>query len=449
MPLESEKLLICRQPIAALLVACLVGQFSSSQLLQAENWPQWRGPRLTGISTETDLATRWSTTENVAWRIDLPGPAGATPVIWEDRIFLTTANGENLELWCLSTEGKKLWQQTLGSGDVAVRNDEGNMASPSPCTDGKYVWAMIGTGQIACFDFEGNDAWHFNVEDRYGKLDIAFGMSSTPVLDRGRLYLQLIHGDRDPTTQEARIVCLEASTGKEIWQHRRSSDAREECEHSYASPTIYRDASQAFLISHGADYTVAHSLDDGHELWRCGGLNPPGNYDETLRLVSSPAVGDNLIVVPSAKGGPVYGLRPGGRGEVSESVEFVAWRYPDKTPDVPSPLIHEGLVYLCRENGNLMCLDANTGEEYYYKKTVRDRHRASPLFADGKIYLTSRSGVVTVVSPGKQFKILAQNELDEEISSSPAISNGTIYLRTFSSLFAIRLGEGDGGAEAQ
>ena len=434
--------MICRQPIAAwFAVVCLLGQIGNNQLLFAENWPQWRGPHLTGASTETDIATRWSATENVAWRIDLPGHAGATPVVWEDRIFLTTANGENLELWCISTDGEKLWQRSLGSGDVSIRNDEGNLASPSPCTDGKNVWALIGNGMLSCFDRDGKEIWSFDVGQRYGKLKIAFGMASTPVLDEDRLYLQWIHGDRDPATQEARVVCLEGLTGKEIWQQTRKSDAREECEHSYASPTIYRDTQQAFLLSHGADYVVAHSLENGHELWRCGGLNPPGNYDETLRLVSSPAVGNNLIVVPSAKGGPVYGLRPGGQGDISESSEFVAWRYPDKTPDVPSPLIHDGLVYLCRENGNLICLDAETGEEYYHKKTVRDRHRASPVFADGKIYLTSRSGVVTVVRAGKRFEILAQNDLGEEMSSSPAISGGTIYLRTFSSLFAIRAGE--------
>ncbi len=434
--------MICRKPLVVWSAfACLLGPYCLIHELQAENWPQWRGPFSTGISTETNLATEWSATENVAWRIDLPGQAGATPVVWDDRIFLTTASGKDLELWCISTTGKKLWQQTLGSGDVAVRNDEGNMASPSPCTDGKHVWAMIGTGHLACFDLEGNKVWNFNVGDRYGKIVIAFGFSSTPALDQGRLYLQLIHGDHDQATQEARVVCLDAESGKEIWKRVRTSDARGESEQSYASPTIYRDDKQAFLLTHGADYLVAHSLDDGHELWRCGGLNPPGNYNETLRLVSSPGFSDNLIVVPSAKGGPTYGLRPGGSGEISESPEFVAWRYPDKTPDVPSPLIHDGLVYLCRENGNLMCLDAETGEEYYHKKTVRDRHRASPVLADGKIYLTSRSGTITVVRSGKQFEILAQNKIGEEISSSPAIAGETIYLRTFSSLFAIRAGE--------
>lgn len=429
-------------------VCCVLGIACCERPLHGENWPQWRGPRLTGISSETQVPTTWSATENIAWRVELPGKAGATPVVWDDHIYLTTANDTELELWCVSTDGKKLWQRSLGAGDFAVRSDEGNMASPSPSTDGRHVWAMVGTGALACFDRDGNEVWSFNVEDRYGELQISFGMPSTPILDDDRLYLQLIHGDRNPATQEAVVVCLDASTGKEIWKQPRPSDAREECEHSYASPAIYRDANQSFLLTHGADYVVAHSLADGHELWRCGGLNPPGNYNETLRFVASPACAENLIVVPSAKGGPVYGLRPGGSGDITESKKFVAWIYPDKTPDVPSPLIYDGLVYLCRENGNLLCLDAETGEEIYHEKTVRDRHRASPVMANGKLYLTSRSGVVTVVRAGREFEILAQNDLGEDISASPAIASGTIYLRTFDSLFAIRAQGGKTGGPA-
>jgi len=413
--------------------------------VHGENWPQWRGPRLNGISNETGIPTEWSDTKNVAWKVELPGKAGATPVVWDDRIYLTTANGNDLELWCLSTDGKKIWQQTLDSGDKPVRADEGNMASPSPSTDGKHVWALVGTGALACYDSDGNKVWGFRLEDRYGELKISFGMASTPILDNGRLYLQIIHGDRDPVTREAMVVCLDAATGKEIWKQARPSDAYEECEHSYASPTLYRDDNYACFISHGADYVVGHALDDGRELWRSGGINPPGNYNETLRLVSSPSFGPNLIVVPSAKGGPVLGLKPGGQGDITESTESVAWRYPDKTPDVPSPLIHEGIVYLCRENGNLLCLEADTGEEIYHERTVRDRHRGSPVYADGKVYLTGRSGTVTVVRAGREFEILAQNELGEDISASPVIANGTLYLRTFSSLVAIR----DGAAKSE
>jgi outer membrane protein assembly factor BamB len=405
---------------------------------QADNWPQWRGPNNDGISRETGVPYRWSRTENVAWRLPLPGPAGATPVVWGDRIFLTSASGNDLVLLCVSTDGKLLWQRELDSGNKLVRGDEGNFASPSPSTDGKHVWAFIGTGALACFDVDGREVWKLNVQDRYGKLNIAFGMTSTPVFDRGRLYLQLIHGEGNPRTREARVVCLDAATGREIWARERPSDAIDECEHSYASPVLYRDDKREFLLTHGADYVIAHRLDDGEEIWRCGNMNPKGTYNATLRFVASPVAVRGMIVVPSAKSGPVLCLRPEGRGDISEIREAYHWYRPRNTPDVSSPLVVDDIVYLCREQGVLITVDAKTGEELYEPKRLHDaRHRASPVYADGRVYLSARDGTVTVVKHGRQFEVLAQNRIGEELAASPAVANGRIYLRSFSALYAI------------
>lgn len=405
--------------------------------VRAENWPQWRGPKNDGISNEKNLPTTFSTTEGVVWKLDLPGPAGSTPVVWDDMIYLTSVDGDNLVLLGINTDGKEVWRQVVGTGNRDVRGDEGNSASPSPCTDGKHVWAFFGNGLLGCYTKDGKEVWKFDVQDRYGKLKIAFGMTSTPVLDNGRLYLQLIHGEGNPKTREAVVVCLDAATGKEIWKHDRASDGRDECEHSYASPVLYRDSKQSYLLTHGADYVTAHSLEDGRELWRCGDLNPKGNYNPTLRLVASPVTAEGLIIVPTAKNGPVFALKADGKGDVTDNESAFYWKREKETPDVPSPLIVDGLVYLCRENGNLICVDAKTGEEYYNERTTPDRHRASPVYADGKIYLCARKGIVTVVKAGKNFEILAKNDLVDSISSSPAVSNGRIYFRTFKALYAV------------
>lgn len=404
----------------------------SQQPLRAENWPQWRGARHDGVSSEKGLPAHWSKTENVAWRLPLPGPAGATPVVWEDRIFLTSSKeGGDLVLICASTEGKQLWEVTVTGGDKTVRGDEGNSASPSPVTDGKHVWAFMANGVLGCYDFAGKEVWKIDLQERYGRFSIQFGLTSTPLLDGDRLYLQLLHSNA------ALVVALDKATGKEIWRQKRPSDARAECEHSYASPVIYRDDKQAYLLTHGCDYVVAHRLEDGQEIWRCGGLNPKGNYNETLRFVASPVAVPGLIVVPSAKNGPVLGLSPDAKGDISNSGDAHLWTRPENTPDVPSPLVYEGLVYLCRENGVLICMDAKTGRELYQQRAFSDRYRASPVYADGKIFLTARGGVVTVVKAGPKFEILASNDLGEPISASPAISGGRIYLRTFEALYAI------------
>ena len=143
------------------------------------------------------------------------------------------------------------------------------------------------------------------------------------------------------------------------------------------------------------------------------------------------------LLAPMAKNGPVLCLKPGVMGDVTDKSSAYFWKKDQGTPDVPSPLIQDGLVYLCRENGNLVCLDAETGEQYYEERTVRERHRASPVYADGKVYITARNGIITVVKAGKEFEVLAQNEMGEEMSASPAISDGRIYLRTFDALYAI------------
>lgn len=407
---------------------------------RAENWPQWRGEKLDGISRDLDFPLTWSKTENVLWRLPLPGPAGSTPVLWDDRLYLTSATGESkedLSLLCVTTAGKLLWEQTVATGSKNVRNDEGNYASPSPVTDGKHVWCLFGTGDLACYSKDGEPRWKLNIQDRYGKLNLMFGLASSPVLDRGRLYLQLIHGDMRSKEQEARVVCLEGATGSEIWQVGRPSDGTFECKHSYASPTLYRDPQREFLLTHGQDYIIAHDLADGRELWRCGDLNPKGKYEPTLRFVASPLAVPGYIVVPTAKNYGVVCLKPDGQGDLTEKPEHTHWRWNASTPDVPSPLLVDGLVYICRENGNLIVADADTGKEIYTKPTTRDRHRASPVYAGGHVYLTARNGTVSVVKAGREFELVAKNELNEPISSSPVFSNGRLYIRTFDALYCI------------
>ncbi|MCX7419931.1 MAG: PQQ-binding-like beta-propeller repeat protein [Planctomycetia bacterium] len=423
----------------ALLAMLGLNPLESADALLAENWPQWRGAKHNGHSSETNTPTKWSKTENIAWRLPLPGPGGATPVVWGERIFLTSvdkASGDLL-LMCVGTDGKEKWRQVMSSGNKDVRGDEGNSASNSPCTDGEHVWAMMANGVLGCYSVEGKEVWKLDLQDRYGKFSIQFGMTSSPLLDGGQLYLQLIHGEGNAKTREAVVVCVDQKTGKEVWKQDRPSDAIAECEHSYASPTMYDYGQSKFLLSHGADFIVAHDLSDGHELWRCGNLNVKSKYDPTLRFVATPVTSNGIVIVPTAKGAPLLALKPNGKGDITNNDDVHLWKHA-KTPDVPSPLIHDGLVYLCMQDGQVHCLDEKSGEQVYLKRAHSDRYRSSPLYADGKIYLTARGGFVTVIKTGKSFEVLAENEIGEAMSASPAIANGTLFLRSFDALWAIR-----------
>jgi outer membrane protein assembly factor BamB len=401
----------------------------------ANNWPQWRGPAGDGVSPETGIPTEWDATKNVAWKLPLPGTGGGTPAVWGDRIFLPSQDGKDVVLLCVSTGGKELWRRKLGTGvGRRPRGDEGDDASPSPSTDGEHVYAFAGTGDLACYDLDGKEVWRFNAQERYGAFRIQFGMHSTPALYGDRLYLALIHSGG------ATVAAVDKATGRDVWKVARKSDGRAECEHSYASPVVWHSGKDAYLIVHGNDYATAHRLTDGSEIWRVGGLNPKERYNPTLRFVASPVATPELIVVPSAKNGPVVALKPDAAGLVTAGSAHEQWRWGNNTPDVPSPLVHEGLVYLCREDGRLICVDAKTGKEMYTQRTHTFRHRASPVYADGKVYLTARDGTVSVVKAGPKFELLATNKLPDQISASPVVSNGRIYLRGFEALYAIGLG---------
>jgi outer membrane protein assembly factor BamB len=414
---------------------------------RGEGWPQWRGSRGDGISAETGLPTSWSKTENVAWRTPLPGRAGATPCVSGDRIYLTSNDGDDLVLLCVAArDGAILWRRTVGTGNQDARAGEGNSASPSPSTDGAHVWVFFGTGILACYTVDGDDVWRIDTNDRFGRIDIQFGMTSTPVLDGDAVYLQLIHGAMklDDQTRTGKVIRLDAKTGRTIWEVERPTDAQFECKHSYASPFLYRDGTREFLVVHGADCTTGHALDDGRELWRFGGLNGPTAinpkpHDQTFRFVASPGVVPGTIVVPTCKGGPTVALRVSDdlAGDCSGKASVVRWVNP-LTPDVSTPLIAGGLVYLLHKDGKLQCIDLETGKDLYLERTHTGQHRTSPLLADGRLYFGSNDGWISVVRSGRDFQVLDSVDLGEAVTASLLVADGTLYVRSYEALYAIK-----------
>jgi outer membrane protein assembly factor BamB len=415
-------------------MACLAVVVLTSSAL-ADNWPQWRGPTNNGISKETGIPSEWSETKNIVWKLPMPGQGGSTPIVWDKRIFLTSQDGGDIVLMCISTDGKEQWKRKIGTGQGKYMRGEGNMASSSPSTDGKHVWAYAGTGDFVCFDIDGKEVWRFNAQDRYGKFRIQHGMHTTPLLDGDRLYFQLLHSGTHV------VMALDKMTGKEIWKIERKTDAEQENEHSYTSPVIYRNGKDEYLVVHGCDYATAHQLTDGSEIWRVGDLNPDNaqhRYRPDLRFVASPLATADVIVIPSAKKHDVVGVKPSATGVFGVGSANELWRLPKATPDVPSPLAYDGLIYLCGENaGPLICLDAKTGHEHYNKRLHTAIYRASPVYADGKVYLTARDGTITVVKAGTTFEEIAVNKLPDDVSASPVIANGRIYIRGWKTLYAI------------
>ena len=398
----------------------------------AQSWPQWRGPTGNGVSSEKNVPVTWSKT-SVGWKADLPGESASTPAIWKDHIFLTAADGDHHIACCFSTDGKLRWKKTLADGLKVVRGGEGNSACVSPITDGRHVWFFCATGDWSCFDFEGREIWKTNLQERYGKFRVGFIVSTTPVLHENRLLYHVCQA------QSPFVLAINALTGQELWKVERKTDARNECEHAYTSPILYRGKNGTVqLVSHGSDYIVGYDPATGRELWRSGNLQQDP-YHKTLRFVASPAAIPGRIVVPTAKNCQVIAIDPtGAEGDITDSKAHQLWRMDKGTPDVPCPLIHDGIVYLCRERtGMITALDLESGEQIYQERIHGGLYRGSPVYADGHIYFTCRDGTITVIKAGRTFEIVATNTLGDAMTASPAFSNGVLYLHTHKALYAI------------
>ncbi|MEZ6094553.1 MAG: PQQ-binding-like beta-propeller repeat protein [Pirellulaceae bacterium] len=418
-------------------VAVLLNNTAFGQGSDGSNWPQWRGSKWDSISQDRSLPADLSREKNLLWRTAMPGPAGSSPVVWGNTVFVTSVDVDSIVLLSIGESGEIKWKKTLDGRNETLRMDRANLASPSPMTDGEYVWATSGAGVLHCFDFMGNEKWKVDLQDRYGKFDIQFGMSTSPILYNNRIYMQLIEGSmRSKEPESAQIICLDASTGDEVWNHERKSDAQMENKHSYASPTIFDNGERQFLLAHGGDYLTAHALDDGHELFRVGGMNPEESYNPFLRFVSSPVCDSKQIIVPTAKSGPVLSVRPDLSGDQGADTSALFWTLDRGTPDVASPVLAGGFVYLCRETGLFAVLDAESGEEVFNERLFADKHRSTPVVVNNRLYVVDRKGDLFAIEGGKVPRVLTTISLGEETTASPAIAGGRLYVRTFDALYA-------------
>ena len=395
----------------------------------AEYWPQWRGPLLNGVSGEKNLPLRWSTTENVTWKVAMSEHSGSTPIVWGDQLFLNVGEGANLSLWSLDRNtGAARWKRPLGGGNRRMQKQM--MSSPSPVTDGRSVWAMTGTGVLKAFDFQGKELWARDIQAEYGRFGLQWGYASSPLLFEDSLYVQVLHGMR--TDDPSYLLRIDKATGKTLWRVERPTNARFESPDAYTTPALLRHGGATEIVITGGDVVTGHDQANGKELWRADGLNP--RNDGSYRIVASPVVHGDLIFAPSRER-PLLALKPGGRGDVTTS--HVAWTF-NNGPDVPTPVTDGTYLYSINDRGIMYCLDARTGKTVYGPQRLRNAtYSGSAVLADGKIYITDEDGVTSVVQAGPTFALLAENDLGDYTLSSPAVSEGQIFVRTASFLYAI------------
>jgi outer membrane protein assembly factor BamB len=410
----------------------------------AENWPQWRGPFFNGSTLEKNLPVTWSKTENVAWTAPLPGPSGSSPIVWGDSVFVSSPDPQkNLNLLCIDRrDGKNRWQKQVAVGDKTVGRN--NMTSPSPVTDGKAVYALYGTSDLAAFDFDGNELWKRKIGKDYGKFSIMWLYGSSPVLYQGKLYVQVLqrnppdeyaHAIDTKPTRESYLLCIDPKTGKDLWRRVRQTDSTKESQEAYTTPFPYEGKNGPELIIVGGDHVSAHSAQDGKEIWRARLYE---KRDDWYRIVTSPVAADGLIYASGPKGQPVVALKDGGKGDVTKSQ--VAWTFKEASTDWSTPLLYQGKLFILDGGKRILsCLDPRTGEKKWSGSLgAQDTFWSSPTGADGKIYCLSERGTVMVADAGESFKILASIPMGEEpCRSSVAASQGQLFIRTAKNLYCV------------
>jgi len=411
----------------AFLIATII--LLSLTVVQAENWPQWRGPNLNGLSGEKNLPLTWTHETNIAWKLAMPGWSGSTPIIWRDRVFLNVADGNDLYLWSVNRiDGAVVWKKLLGGGNVKMRKQ--NMSSPSPVTDGKSVYVMTGTGILKAFDFDGKELWARDIQKDYGEFGLNWGYASSPLLLDEALFVQVLHGMK--TDAPSYVLRLDKRSGKTVWKVERATTAIRESPDAYTTPALLRYGKTVEVVISGGDCVTGHDPATGKELWRANGLNPEN--EPFYRIVASPVIFEDIIYAPT-RVRPLLALKAGGRGDITQS--HLLWST-SNGPDVPTPVTDGKYFYIVNDRGIVWCLDAKTGAEIYGQQRMKPgTYSGSPVLADGKIYATNEDGLTTVIKAGPKFEVLAENALNDYSLSSPAISGGQIFIRTASNLYCI------------
>jgi outer membrane protein assembly factor BamB len=381
------------------------------------NWPRWRGPQQDGHSAESKLPVKW-TAVDIAWKTPLPGIGQSSPIIWGDRIFLTSAldSGKERLVFCVDrTSGTILWQQTAWKGEPEPSHKMNGWASASCVTDGKIVVAFFGRGGIHAYTVEGKPLWSRDL----GKFECEWGTSACPIMVDD-LVVQNCDADSD-----AWITALDKQTGKEIWRTKRR-DHR-----GWSTPIVVETGKRREIVVNGHEGVQAYYPASGRELWFCKSMSGRGEPTVT------PA-GDLLCVV-NGLAGDVYSVRPGGEGDVTDS--RMAWHTPRKGGrDCPSPIVVGQFIIVCDMGGIATCYDAEDGH-VYWKERLKGKFSGSPIAAGGLVYFVNEAGQTVVIKPGPKLEIVAENDLpagkEEIFRASPTPSDGQILIRSTSVLYCV------------
>lgn len=420
-----------------------------------DDWPRWRGPSNNGVA-RGDVPAEFGEGKNIAWKLNIPGRGFSSPVMWGDKIFLTNAvpvgdapapepasqtdagrrkggggagggagMGKEYKFVVMAIDaksGKVIWEReaTKAVPHEGYHNRYGSFASNSPVTDGKHLIAFFGSRGLYCYDLDGKPIWQKKFNPM--RMRLQFGEGSAAVLHGNKI---LLNFDQESGSF---ITALDKSTGKEIWKKERDEIS------SWAPPFVVKVNGRDQVILPASGKVRAYDLENGELIWECKGLGS--------NVIPSPvAVDDKIVIVMSGHREPnLLAIKLGGKGDLT-GTDAVLWTNQRGNSYTPSPVLHDGKLYMLTDNGMLSCFDAATGKAHYAQQRLPKPYsfKASPVAVNGKLYLSAEDGDVIVVKLGESFEVLATNSFpDHTFIASPAVSGGSMYLRSDKSLFCVR-----------
>lgn len=418
--------------LPVIIAILMLSQSCQTDTDYTKNWPAWRGPEHTGVAPESNPPLSWSESSNIKWKKAIPGKGFSTPIVWKDKVFLTTAIVKEdapdstimpytFKVLALSREnGELLWEKTVAEENVKARiHNTSSHISNSSLTDGKFLYAYFGSRGLFCLDFEGNIIW----ERDFGQMEKRnnFGEGSSPALSGNKIVILWDHeGDSE-------IYCLDKRNRQDIWKMERDEPS------SWSTPLIVDFEGKKQVITTASNKVRSYELDNGRLIWECEGLTgnvtPHPVYDNGMVYVMSGYRGYSLMAIRLA----------GAEGDIS-GTDAIAWSVKENTSYVPSPLLVNNRIYFLRSNGgSLSCLDALSGEVLYARESLADLGTVynSPVYASGRIYQLGGSGLCYILKEGREFEILSENKLDDSFSASPAIAGNELFLRGHKYLYCI------------
>lgn len=432
-------------------ITCLLGCFGAGLAHTDDTWPQFRGPSARGSSEDKALPDSWSTSKNVAWKADVPGRAWSSPIVWGNRVFLTTVvsagkvedarkglyfGGERqapkdehrwLVLCFDARSGQKLWEKTANTGvpraGVHIKNSH---ASETPVTDGKQVYAYFGNVGVFCYDFDGNLKWEKRLDSH--RTRFGWGTAASPVLHRDRLYLV------NDNEEKSYLLALDAATGKEVFRIDRQEKS------NWATPFIWETPQRTELVTCGSGKVRSYDL-QGKLLWEMSGMS-------TI-AIPTPVAGNGMLFISSGyvmdKLRPLYAIRPGAMGDITlkegeSENSAIAWSHKLGGPYNPSPILYGDYLYVLYDRGLMACYEARTGKLVYEKQRLgsSSAFTTSPWAYNGKIFCLDEDGETHVIQAGPEFKLLGSNKLDEMALATPALVDHALFIRTMSHLYRIQ-----------